>query len=140
MRLAGKRDLPDQEGPAGNVDGTAGQGLVHGEMAVGIARDALAIAERLGNRLAEDDAAILCGVVKIDVQIALGLELDVDQSEWRASCSSMWSRNPMPVAMLYAPVPSRSTFAEIRVSLVWRSIFAVRVTLVRSDLLPRLWM
>ena len=37
------------------------------------------VAERLGNRLADDDAGIFGGVVEIDVQIALGLERDVDQ-------------------------------------------------------------
>ena len=47
----------------------------------------------------EHDAAVLGGVVEVDVQVALGLERDVDQASGRASCSSMWSRKPMPVAM-----------------------------------------
>jgi hypothetical protein len=47
-------------------------------MHIGIARDALHVAERLANRLAERDADILGGVVVIDVQIALGLDRDVD--------------------------------------------------------------
>src|SRR4029079_6093449 len=45
---------------------------------------------------------------------------------WRASCSSMWSRKPTPVATSYRPVPSRLTDAVIDVSLVTRSTFAVR--------------
>ena len=47
-------------------------------MHVGIARDALHIAERLFERLTERDADILGGVVVIDVQVALGLHGDVD--------------------------------------------------------------
>ena len=35
--------------------------------------------ERLGQCLAEHDAAILDRVVEVDVEVALGLELDVDQ-------------------------------------------------------------
>ena len=37
------------------------------------------LSQRLGDRLAEHDATVLGGVVEIDVQVALGLERDVDQ-------------------------------------------------------------
>ncbi len=37
------------------------------------------VAERLGHRLAEHDAGILGGVVLVDMQVALGLQRDVDQ-------------------------------------------------------------
>ena len=47
-------------------------------MHVGIARDALHVAERLLHRLAERDADVFGGVVMIDVQVALGLDRDVD--------------------------------------------------------------
>jgi hypothetical protein len=47
-------------------------------MHVGVAGDALHVAERLLHRLAERDADILGGVVVVDVQIALGLECNVD--------------------------------------------------------------
>src|SRR6056297_1531814 len=50
---------------------------------------------------------------------------------WRASWSSMWSKNPTPVDMSAFPVPSRSTSTEIRVSVVSRSIFAVRMRFSR---------
>src|SRR5476651_134887 len=45
---------------------------------------------------------------------------------WRESCSSIWSRKPMPVWMSYLPVPSRLIAAEMRVSLVWRDTNARR--------------
>ncbi len=48
-------------------------------MHAGVAGNPLLVAERLGHRLAEHDAGILGGVVEIDVQVALGLERDVDQ-------------------------------------------------------------
>src|SRR5438477_771072 len=39
---------------------------------------------------------------------------------WRPICSSMWSKNGMPVETLALPVPSRSIRTEISVSLVDR--------------------
>ena len=68
----GELDLPDQKGAARDVDGGAGQRLVHGQSASGIAADALAVAQRLGHGLAQGDAGIFRGVVEIDVEIALG--------------------------------------------------------------------
>ena len=47
-------------------------------MHVGVAGDALHVAERLLHRLAERDADILGGVMMIDVQVALGLDVEVD--------------------------------------------------------------
>src|SRR5579871_1604888 len=47
---------------------------------------------------------------------------------WRESCSSMWSRKPMPVWMSYLPVPSRLIAAEIRVSLVSRQTQETRIS------------
>ena len=49
-----------------------------GTCTLGIAGDALHVAERLLHRLAERDADILGGVVVVDVQVALGLDRDVD--------------------------------------------------------------
>ena len=72
-------DLEDEERPARNVDRDAGQRLVHRQMHVGVAGDALHVAERLLDRLAERDADILGGVVVVDVQVALGLDRHVDQ-------------------------------------------------------------
>ncbi len=56
----------------------ARQRLVHRHMHVGVAGDALHVAERLLHRLAERDADVLGGVVVVDMQVALGLDRDVD--------------------------------------------------------------
>src|SRR6185437_7513051 len=45
-----------------------------------VAADALAVAERLGQALAEHDARILGRVMVVDVQVALGAQRDVDQA------------------------------------------------------------
>ncbi len=45
---------------------------------------------------------------------------------WRAKLSSMWSKKPMPVAIVDAPRPSRSSVTRILVSLVSRMTEAVR--------------
>ena len=76
--VARELDLEHQERPARDVDRDAGQRLVHRQMHVGIAGDALHVAERLLHRLAERDADVLGGVVVVDVQVALGLDRDVD--------------------------------------------------------------
>src|SRR3546814_13798434 len=90
--VAVESHLPDQVGPVGGVERHAGQGLVHGNERLSVAPDALALAECLGHRLAEHDAAVLSGVVVVDVQIALRLQRDVDPAEiGRASCrESVW--------------------------------------------------
>ena len=76
--VAAELGLEHQERPARHVDGDARQRLVHRHMHVGIAGDALHVAERLLHRLAERDADVLGGVVVVDVQVALGLDRDVD--------------------------------------------------------------
>src|SRR5688572_16614667 len=63
-------DLPDEVGPAGNVQSGARAGLVHREVDGGIARDTAAVAERLADRLAEGDTDILGGVVQVDMRVA----------------------------------------------------------------------
>ncbi len=45
----------------------------------GVARDAAPVAERLGDSLADGDAGILDRVVIVDMKIALGLDVHVDE-------------------------------------------------------------
>jgi hypothetical protein len=78
--VAAEFHLPDQVGPVGGVERHPGQRLVHRHQGLAVAADALALAERLGHRLAEGDAAVLGGVVEVDMQVALGLQRDVDQA------------------------------------------------------------
>ena len=73
-------DLPDEIGPAGDVDRGAGQRLVHRQVDVGVAGDAGAVAERLRERLAEHDADVLGRVVLVDVEVALRRDRQVDQA------------------------------------------------------------
>ena len=44
-----------------------------------VAKDALFVADGLGERLAQGDADVLHGVVVVDVQVALALDVQVDQ-------------------------------------------------------------
>src|SRR6478672_3249393 len=76
--VAPELGLEHQERPAGNIERDAGQRLVHGHVNVGITGDALHVAQRLLHRLAERDADVLGGVVVIDVEIALGLDGQID--------------------------------------------------------------
>jgi hypothetical protein len=66
-------------GAPGEIDDDARQGLVHGEIGVAVAADAALIAEGAGEGLAEDDSRILDGVVQVDLDIAIGIHLQIDQ-------------------------------------------------------------
>ena len=59
-------------GPPGEVDHDARQRLVERHVGVAVADDALLVADRRLERLAERDADVLDRVVRVDVQVALG--------------------------------------------------------------------
>ena len=73
-----KRRPEHQERPAGDIDGDPRQGLIHRQMHRPIASNALHLAERLPNRLAERDPDVLGRVVRIDLKIARGRDLEVE--------------------------------------------------------------
>ena len=79
-RAAHERHLEHQPGPARQVDHHARQRLVERHVGMAVAAHALLVADRLGQRLAERDADILDGVVRVDVQVALRLDLEVDHA------------------------------------------------------------
>ena len=70
--------LVDQRGASAEIDRDHGESFVHRKNEVAGAIDAFAIAERLGEQLSEHDARVLHGVVLIDVEIAIGVELQVE--------------------------------------------------------------
>ena len=74
----GMRHAPNEIGPARYVERGARQRLVHRQIGMRIAHDAVLVAQRLRHRLAQRDAAILDGVVLVDMQIALGAQGNVD--------------------------------------------------------------
>ena len=77
--VARERRPEHQERSARNVDGDPGERFVHRHMHVGIAGDASHVAERLFHGLPERDADVLGGMMVIDVQVAGGLDGQVDQ-------------------------------------------------------------
>ena len=70
--------LVDQRGAAAEIERDHGEGLVHRQHEIAGAIDAFAIAERLGEQLAEHDAGVFHGVVLVHVEIAIGVELQVE--------------------------------------------------------------
>ena len=64
--------------PSAEIDRGDRQRLVHRHDEVAGAVDAAAIAERRRHRLAERDAEVLDGVVLIDVEVAAGVDLEVE--------------------------------------------------------------
>jgi hypothetical protein len=80
----------DDVGAAGHVDHGLDERLVERHGRVAEARDAGLVAERLGDRLAEDDRDVLDGVVGVDVDVAARLD-GGSMRECFASERSMWS-------------------------------------------------
>src|SRR3546814_4081524 len=72
--VAAEIHLPDEIGAVRRIERHPGQGLVHRNERLTIAPDALALDQGLGHRLADHDAAVLGGVVIVDMQIALRSE------------------------------------------------------------------
>ena len=74
-----KADLPHKIGPPRNIECATGQRLVHRRISRAIARNPALIAQRLQNRLANRDSGVFGGVMLVDMQVADGLHLQVDQ-------------------------------------------------------------
>ena len=68
-----------QPGTPGEVDHDARQGLVQRHVAVAVTGQALLVAPGLGQRLTDGDADILDRVVGVDMEVADGLHIEVDQ-------------------------------------------------------------
>jgi hypothetical protein len=65
--------------PAGDIDDRLGDRLIQGHHGVAIPADADLVAECLAQRLTDADRRVLDGVVRVDVQVALGPDGEVDQ-------------------------------------------------------------
>ena len=78
-----ERHVEVQERPAGEVDDAARQRLVERDVGVAEADDALLVAERLLERLAQHDAHVLDRVVRVHVQVALRRDLQVEAAVGR---------------------------------------------------------
>ena len=71
--------FPHEEGTTRNIERHARKRLVHGGIGAAVPANAAAIAQSLGNRLAQRNRAVLGRVVLIDMQIASHLHGNVDQ-------------------------------------------------------------
>ena len=72
-------DVPDQVGPAGEIQRGAHQRIIHRQKARAIPHDPALVAQRLGQSLAQRDAGIFDRVVIVDMQIARRPHGHVDQ-------------------------------------------------------------
>ena len=68
-----------QVGPAGAIEGHLHQGLIQGRHKVAKAVDAAPVGEGLGEGLANGDAHVFVGVVVVDVGVALGADLQIQE-------------------------------------------------------------
>src|SRR5262249_7559149 len=72
--------LDDRSRAAAEIDRCQSQGLIHGHKKVTGAHDSPFIAQRVAKGFAQCDADVLYGVVLIDVEITLGLDLEVESA------------------------------------------------------------
>src|SRR5690606_10259424 len=80
---ARERHVPLQPGTSGEIDDDARERLVERNVGMAVATDALLVADRARDRLAERDADVLDRVVRVDVQVAFALDLQIDESVTR---------------------------------------------------------
>ena len=71
--------VPDKVGPATEIDGCGRQRFIHGQRAVAITADACLVAQRLQHSLAQCNAGVFHAVMGINVQIALHLDIQIDE-------------------------------------------------------------
>jgi hypothetical protein len=72
--------IEHQTGAAGNVQHHASQGLIQGYVSVTVAAQSFLVAHCLIKRLTQRDADVFHGVMRIDVQIALGQNIQIQQT------------------------------------------------------------
>ncbi len=77
---AAKRHVHVQPGAAREIDHHARQRFVQRHVGMAVARQAGLVADRLGHGQAQRDAHVFHRVVAVDVQVALGLDVEVDQA------------------------------------------------------------
>lgn len=94
-----------------DINGGHHERLVHGDRRVGKARNARLVAQRLAKRLAQHNARVLDGVVRIDLHVAHRMHRQIEQA-MAAKALSMWSKNGTPVEISHTPDPSRSSFDD----------------------------
>jgi hypothetical protein len=81
--------LIDERGAATKVDGNKSQGFIHRQNEVAGAVNALAIAEGFREELPEHDAGVFDRVVLIDVEVAAGLEREIEAAVLREQLEHM---------------------------------------------------
>ena len=69
-----------QPRPSGEIEYHARQGFIERHIGMPVAANALLVANRLHQRLADGDADVFDGMVRIDVQITLGLDFEINQA------------------------------------------------------------
>ena len=118
----------DGVGTAAQVDDGAGQSLIHRHIGCAHALDAAARAKRLVNRATQTDGDVLNRMMGVDVQIALGLDAQVEFAMMGDMAQHVVVEADA-VLISAAPAPSRQRLNSISVSLVFREISAFRAVM-----------
>ncbi len=135
MASTGRRRIVGQIGPTAQVHDHAHERLVHGHVGRAVAADALFVAERLGQHLAERDAGILHRVVKIHLDVALGFEIEVEETMPGEEREHVIEKRDAGLHRWTCPCHRHSGGCLMLVSLVLRSMDASRG--IRIGSVPR---
>lgn len=82
------RHSVDEIGPSAEIEVTAYERLIHREGRFTVAADAALITKCFGESAPERDAKVLCGVVRVDVYVALGTDSNIKEP-MAGSCSTI---------------------------------------------------
>ena len=75
-----KRNIPDEVRSSREIDSDLGQCFVHGKGHVSVSIEAFFIAQGTVNGLAQADSDIFGGVVAVDMNIAIAVNMEVDEA------------------------------------------------------------
>ena len=75
-----QRSVENERCPAGKIEGDLGERFIHGNNRPAVAVDASLIAERFFDGLTEDNPYVFDRVVSVDVQVAVGFDVEIDQA------------------------------------------------------------
>ena len=124
----GQLRLQVEEGAVAQVHGDLGQGLVHGHPGFAVAPHAGTLQQGLADGVAQADADVLDGVVLVHLQVAAGLELQVEIAVGREQVQHVVQEGDAGID-LDVPRPSSSSSRSTSVSRV------LRWTLLKGDMI-----
>jgi hypothetical protein len=104
----------DQRRASAQVERDHGQRFIHGHDEVTRSVDAFAIAESFGEKLTQYDADIFHGVVLVDIQVAGGLQLQIESAVFRKQLQHVIEKADAGGDVVLSPAVDFQRAADLR--------------------------